>query len=177
MSHANGADLLVDALPTVCRDHPDAQFIFAGDGPMRWDLESRARDTGVGNRCRFLGDVTKETFTSVLAISDFVVIPARAQQDGGLAQAALIQGRPVLTTHQAGLSNIVHGQNGLVTYDNPGSIVWGLKEMLNNSLKGNMLRLVARKRAGESPSVEAVAVRHYLYYEMLLKGTQRARDV
>jgi hypothetical protein len=24
----------------------------------------------------------------------------------------------------------VHGRNGLVTYDNPGSLVWGIRELL-----------------------------------------------
>jgi glycosyltransferase involved in cell wall biosynthesis len=177
ISYASGADILVDALPTVCRDHPSAQFVFAGDGPLKWELETRASHAGISHRCRFLGDVTSETFASILGISDFVVIPARARQDGGVAQAAIMRGRPVLTTHQAGINGIVHGQNGLVAYDNPGSIVWGIKEMLHNSLKGSMLRLAAKKKAGGAPSVEAVAVQHYLYYEMLLKDIKSARDV
>jgi glycosyltransferase involved in cell wall biosynthesis len=177
ISYAAGADLLVDTLPTVCRDHPNAQFIIAGEGPLKWELESRAQYTGVSHRCRFLGDVSKEIFASILAISDFVVIPARHRQDGGLAHAALMQGRPVLTTHQAGISGIVHGQNGLVTFDNPGSIVWGLNEMLKNPLKGTMMRLAAKKKGGDAASVEAVAVRHFLYYEMLLHGLKKAIDV
>lgn len=176
LSYASGADLLVDALPTVCRDHPSAQFIFAGEGPLRRELETRVLHAGISQKCRFLGDVSSETFASILGISDFVVIPARARQDGGLAHAAIMRGRPVLTTHQAEINGIVHGQNGLVTYDNPGSIVWGLKEMLHNSLKGNMLRLAAKKKAGDAPSVEAIAVQHYLYYEMLLKGVKSASD-
>jgi glycosyltransferase involved in cell wall biosynthesis len=176
VSHASGADLLADALPTVCRNHATAQFVFAGDGPLRAELEGRVRHAGIGHRCRFLGDVPRETFEALLTASDFVVIPARTWQDEGLAQMAIGSGRPVLTTHQAGINCVKHGENGLVTFDNPGSIVWGLQELLFNPLKGSMLQLAARKKAVETPSLQNIAAQHYMYYEMLLRGAQGAAD-
>ncbi|MCL5022608.1 MAG: DUF4912 domain-containing protein [Nitrospirae bacterium] len=176
ISHAAGADLLADALPTVCRNHRSAQFIFAGNGPLKGELQTRILHAGIGDRCRFLGDVSKETFDAILGASDFVVIPARTWQDESLARAAIARGRPVLTTHQAGIKCIVHGENGLVTFDNPGSIVWGIQEMLHNPLQGSMLRFAARKRVGGTPSVEIVAVQHYMYYEMLLKRIEGVQD-
>jgi len=42
ISHAPGADLLMDAVPTVCRNHRTAQFIFAGDGPLNGSKLSSA---------------------------------------------------------------------------------------------------------------------------------------
>lgn len=177
VSHAAGADLLVDAMQTVCRNHPSAQFVFAGDGPLRGELETRVWHAGNGHRCRFLGDVSRETFETLLIACDFVVIPARTWQDEGLAQAALSCGRPVLTTRQAGINCVAHGQNGLVTFDNPGSLVWGIQELLFNPLQGSMLRLVAKKRAGEAPSMENITAQHYLYYEMVLKDIREAGGV
>lgn len=177
ISHACGADILVDALGTVCRNHRTAQFVFAGDGPLKRELQYRVQQMGVAHRCRFLGDVTRETFEALLIASDFVVIPARTWQDEGLAQMALLSGRPVLTTRQAGLNCVLHGQNGLVTFDNPGSIVWGIQELLSNPLQGNMLRLVAAKRTNELPSVENVAAQQYTYYGMIVKTSQEGRHV
>ena len=43
---------------------------------------------------------------------------------------AIVAGKPVVTTHQAAIPFIVHGRNGLITYDNPGSLVWGIRELL-----------------------------------------------
>ncbi len=174
ISHAAGADLLVDALPTICRNHRTAQFVFAGDGPLKGELEARPWHTGIGHRCRFLGDVTRETLEALLMASDFVVIPARTWQDEGLAQMAIRCGRPVLTTRQAGINCVVHGENGLVTFDNPGSIVWGVQELLFNPLKRSMLRLVAKKKASETPSL--IAAQHYIYYEMVLKSIQGVKN-
>jgi glycogen(starch) synthase len=170
ISHASGADILVEAIGTVSRNHKSVQFVFAGDGPLKGELESRIHQMGASHRCRFLGDVTKETFESLLLASDFVVIPARTWQDEGLAQLAISVGRPVLTTRQAGINCVVHGQNGLVTFDNPGSIVWGIQELLFNPLQGNMMRVAARKKANEAPTIESIAVQHYTYYGMIAKS-------
>jgi glycosyltransferase involved in cell wall biosynthesis len=169
MSHAAGADLLLESLPTVCRNHRSAHFVFSGDGPLRGELEARAHHAGIGHRCRFIGHVHGKVFESVLMAADFVVIPARTWQDEGLAQMAIQSGRPVLTTHQAGINCVVHGETGLVTFDNPGSITWGLQEMLNNPMKDSMLRIAARRSAGDFPSLETIAARHYMHYEILLK--------
>jgi glycosyltransferase involved in cell wall biosynthesis len=175
MSHAAGADLLMESLPTVCRNHRSAHFVFSGEGPLKGELEARAHNAGIGHRCRFIGHVSGKAFKSVLTASDFVVIPARTWQDEGLAQMAIQFGRPVLTTHQAGINCVVHGETGLVTFDNPGSITWGLQEMLNNPMRDSMLRIAARKSATDSPSLVTIAARHYMYYEILLKDFSRGK--
>jgi glycosyltransferase involved in cell wall biosynthesis len=177
ISHASGADLLTDAIPTVCRNHRTAQFVFAGDGPLRDELEACIRHAGIGHRCLFMGHVGKETFERLLRASDFVVIPARTWQDEGLAQMAIGLGKPVLTTHQSGINCVAHGKNGLITFDNPGSIVWGIQELLFNPLKGSMVRIVARRSAADAPSPDITAAQHYLYYEVTLRGVGGARNV
>ncbi|GAB6067329.1 hypothetical protein JCM13664_06470 [Methylothermus subterraneus] len=169
VSHASGADLLLEALAYVCHRHPTLQFVFAGDGPLKGELEARAWHGGIGPRLRFLGDVSSATFASLLSACDFVVIPARTWQDEGLAQLAIEAGKPVLTTHQAGIRCIVHGQNGLITYDNPGSIIWGIQELLHNPLQANLQRLSARTKAQRQASLDNVVAQHYLYYATALK--------
>jgi glycosyltransferase involved in cell wall biosynthesis len=89
---------------------------------------------------------------------------------------AIGHGKPILTTHQSGLNSIVHGENGLVTFDNPGSIVWGIQELLSNPLQGSILRLVVKKRTTETPSMENIAAQHYMYYENILKSFQGAKN-
>ncbi len=172
ISHAAGADILVDAIETVSRHDPSAQFVLAGDGPLKGELEARVWRAGLGHHCRFLGDVSRETFEALLTASDFVVIPARTWQGEGLAQAAIAFGKAVLTTRQSGINCIVHGENGLVTFDNPGSIVWGIQELLHNPRKGAMLRWAGKRKGGEAPSVETAAAQLYSYYAMAVGSKQ-----
>jgi glycogen(starch) synthase len=177
ISHAAGADIMVDALPTVSRNHGRARFVFAGDGPLKGELEARAHHMGIGQKCRFLGDISSKNFQALLIASDFLVIPARTWQDEGLARMAITNGKPVLTTQQAGISCVRHGENGLVTFDNPGSIVWGIQELLSRSLHASMLKIVSRKKASESLSFETVTAQHYMYYEVVRKQNGVKRNV
>jgi glycogen(starch) synthase len=170
VSHAAGADLLLEALAQVCHRQPSLQFLFAGDGPLKSELEARAWHSGIGQRVRFLGDVSSARFASILAACDFVVIPARTWQDEGLAQMAIEAGKPVLTTHQAGIGCIVHGQNGLIAYDNPGSIIWGIEELLHHPLQAELQRLAARKKSDRQVSLDNLVAQHYLYYATALKN-------
>jgi glycosyltransferase involved in cell wall biosynthesis len=137
MSYAAGADILTDALVTVCQGHQDAQFVFVGAGPLKNDMEAQVSIAGFAHRCRFTGDLPPAEFEKFLAACDFVVIPAREGQDSGLSERALSLGKPVLTTHQAQIRGIVHGHNGLVAYDCANSLVWGLRELLAKPLQPN----------------------------------------
>ncbi len=176
ISHAAGADILMDALITVSRENHELQLLFAGHGPLKEELERRTWHGGPGHRCRFLGDVSTEAFERLIMACDFVVIPARTWQDEGLAQMATSFGKPVLATHQSHIHCIEHGQNGLLTYDNPGSIVWGIKELLANPLHGNMLRLLAKQKAVHTQSLESVAAEHYIAYEKALANMLEESD-
>lgn len=171
LSHASGADLLVDALPDVCKDCRDAQFALVGEGPLRGELEGRAHHAGVGHRCRFLGHLGRDDFESLFSGCEFLVIPARTPQDGWLARRAVECGKPVLTTHQAQIPCVSHGRNGLVTFDNPGSIVWGLKEMLLGPLKGRSSAAPAAKEGAGAASGQSLAVQLAIHYF----AAQRAR--
>ncbi|MCP4715133.1 MAG: glycosyltransferase family 4 protein, partial [Deltaproteobacteria bacterium] len=173
ITYAAGADLLVDALKTVCRRHQCAQFVIAGDGPLKNDLEAGARQAGIDHRCRFTGDISSDTFDSFMLAADFVVIPSRVRKNETLARHSIANGRPVLTTHQSGIGCVVHGQNGLLTFDNPGSITWGIQELLGNPLPG-MLRRAARQQTGAAAGHDAIAARHVTCYDSFL--TQAARD-
>jgi glycosyltransferase involved in cell wall biosynthesis len=126
----SGADLLLDALPDICREFSRGVFIFAGEGQMRGELERRASESGLGHRCRFVGTVASAAFSALLSDADMVVIPSRTYADRGLAAMAMHEGKPVVATHQAAIGGLSHGVNGLLIYDNPGSISWGIKEML-----------------------------------------------
>jgi glycosyltransferase involved in cell wall biosynthesis len=135
MSYAAGIDILIEALVIVCQSEKDVQFVLVGDGSLKSAMEAHVSRAGFGHRCRFTGALPPDEFERLLAACDFVVIPARERQDSGLAEQALAFGKPVLTTHVAQFRGIVHGHNGLVAYDCPNSLVWGLRELLAKPLQ------------------------------------------
>ena len=50
----------------------------------------------------------------------------RMPQDDAVVDLARRAGRPVVTTHGGPAHLVRHEENGLITYDNPGSMVWAL---------------------------------------------------
>lgn len=66
---ANGLGLVLDAAAAVREDHPDAHFVFVGDGPSKAELLTAAQRRGL-DRVRFLDPVAKSAMPEFLAAAD-----------------------------------------------------------------------------------------------------------
>jgi glycosyltransferase involved in cell wall biosynthesis len=126
-----GPDLLLEAIPAVLSEHPDAKFLFVGDGHMRGYLEERTRDLGIGHASRFLGYIPEDALINLYKASDLVCIPSRNEPFGIVALEAWAAEKPIVVTHN-GFDFVWHGVNGLKVYDNPNSITWGIKEIFSD---------------------------------------------
>lgn len=56
----HGPGLILEALPAILKETPDARIVFAGDGELREQLERRAEELGVSARVRFTGFVASD---------------------------------------------------------------------------------------------------------------------
>lgn len=64
--YRKGADLLVEVIPEVCRQHPNVRFIVGGDGPKRVRLEEMREKYSLQDRVEMLGAVPHAQVRSVL---------------------------------------------------------------------------------------------------------------
>ena len=62
------------------------------------------------------------------------MLPSRCRLpfDDAVVDLARKAARPVVTTHGGPAHLIRHEENGLITYDNPGSMVWALDRILSD---------------------------------------------
>jgi glycosyltransferase involved in cell wall biosynthesis len=119
--------LLVDAIPYILHHYPDAKFIFAGDGEMRWGLEERVSKMGVAHATRFLGSVHGWKLTDLYKACDLVCLPSRNEPFGIVILEAWSAGKPVVASSNGGPSEIIwHDVNGLKIHAHPDSISWGI---------------------------------------------------
>ncbi|MCD6371577.1 MAG: glycosyltransferase family 4 protein [Candidatus Aenigmarchaeota archaeon] len=140
MTYQKGVDLLIEAIPDVLKDFPNAKFIFIGDGYMKRDLENKARALGISGSCRFLGYVPEEYKIKWFKTADVVVVPSRNEPFGIVVLEAWASGKPVIATHGTGAGELVwHDVTGLRVYHSPNSIAWGIKTILGNLEKGKWL--------------------------------------
>ena len=90
-----GLDVLLKALPGL-----DAEAVIIGDGPLRNSLEALARDLGVADRTRFLGEVATDELLARYQACDVFVLPSVTRQEtfGMVQLEAMVCARPVVST-------------------------------------------------------------------------------
>lgn len=127
MVYQKGPDLLVEAIPHVLKYHPNAKFVFVGDGEMRWGVEEKARFMGLNNSVRFLGHTSGWQLADLYKACDAVCVPSRNEPFGIIILEAWSSGKPVISSSSGGPAEIIwHDVNGLKIYPNPDSIAWGI---------------------------------------------------
>jgi glycosyltransferase involved in cell wall biosynthesis len=84
-------------------------FAVAGDGPMSWQLETRAP------WIRRLGFLHRAELAAVYASADLCVLPSSTETYGLVALEAMASGLPVIAADAGGLRETVrHDENGLL---------------------------------------------------------------
>lgn len=133
ISRYTGADLIIEALPNVRSEFPFVKVVFAGDGESRLHCEQLAKQLNVVNACHFFSNLCSRDLDLLFKSVKALLLPYRNKFDCNLIKKAIDSNLVVLTTHLASVNQLVHGVNGLLVYDNPGSVCWGIKEILSKA--------------------------------------------
>jgi glycosyltransferase involved in cell wall biosynthesis len=165
LEHAAGVDLLVEALPTLLGRYHNLRLAYVGAGPMHGALQHRAHQLGVGHAVRLLGHVEGGHLTRLLRASEALVLPSRCRVpcDDAVVDLARRAGRTVVTTHSGPAYLVRHEENGVLTYDNPGSMVWAVDRILGDAAHAQRMGEKGRRREGSAIMWGDVA-RHYLEF-------------
>ena len=108
-----GVDVLVDAMRSVA-----AVALLVGNGPQRMALQRRVEVLGLGDRVKFLGEVSDDELAALYHACDVFVLPSITRQEAfGVVQLeAMASGKPVISTDLGTGVGWVnhHGETGLV---------------------------------------------------------------
>lgn len=108
-----GPQRLLESVPLL---HPAVRVMFVGDGPMRSQLEERAKALGVKDRVTFLG--TRDDVDQILPYANLFVRPSDTGAGDLAVLEALACGVPVLASHASAGEFIEHGVNGYILRKN-----------------------------------------------------------
>jgi glycosyltransferase involved in cell wall biosynthesis len=97
-------------------DLPNALLVFAGEGPLRQQLETEAALLGVTRRVRFLGFVNQTQLPAAYSSADLMVLPSSYEPFAVVVNEAMLCGCPVGVSDQVGAARdlIAHGRTGFV---------------------------------------------------------------
>jgi glycosyltransferase involved in cell wall biosynthesis len=80
----------------------NVRLIFAGDGPLRAQIEREAAILGVSERVRFLGFVNQSQLPAVYASSDLLILPSEYEPFGVVINEAMCCGCPAIVSDRVG---------------------------------------------------------------------------
>jgi glycosyltransferase involved in cell wall biosynthesis len=94
----------------------NALLVFAGEGPLRRQLEAEAALLGVTSRARLLGFVNQTQLPAIYSAADLLVLPSSYDAFGVVVNEAMLCGRPVAASDHVGAARdlIAHGSDGFV---------------------------------------------------------------
>ena len=163
-----GPDILVEAIPEILRQYPNARFVFVGDGDMQGGLQARTRHLGVAHAVRFLGYRNGDELVRLIKSSDVVCVPSRNEPFGIVVLEAWAAGKPVVVTENGGPSEFIrHEVNGLKIYPRPDSVCWGLNRVFSDFDWARQLGRNGRQFLEERYSWDKVAEQVLEVYRLL----------
>jgi glycosyltransferase involved in cell wall biosynthesis len=104
--------LFLRAAREVLREISGANFVIAGEGPDRGDLERLARDLGIASQVRFLGYV--KDMTELYAGVDMLLMTSHAEGTPLTILEAMAMGVPVVATRVDGMAEVL--EDGVDAY-------------------------------------------------------------
>ena len=148
LDHAAGVDILLEAMPVLLQRTGDLRVAFVGGGIMYGHLQHRAHQLGVAHAVRILGHVEGPLVTRLVRSAEALVLPSRCRVpfDDSVIDLARRAGRPVVTTHGGPAHLIRHEDTGILTYDNPGSMVWAIDRILGDPIHADRMGNNGRRR-------------------------------
>jgi phosphatidylinositol alpha-1,6-mannosyltransferase len=120
--HRKGQDVLIEAMPHLLKEIPDAHLVLIGEGPYRGYLETRVKNLGIDSKVTFIGRITYVDLPKYICLGEIFVMPSRSRLAGleveGLGIVYLEAsacGLPVIAGDSGGAPDaVVDGVTGVV---------------------------------------------------------------
>lgn len=177
LADEKGPDVAIEAFAQVKRRIPDARLTVAGEGPMRADLERRARELGIHASIDFIGWVLPDRVMNVVNEHALLIMPSRQDSFPLVALEAGAMARPVVATRVGGLPEIVvPGETGmLVEADDAAALAGATAALLADPQASQRMGASARRRVEALFSWEGHVAGYDALYRSLSTASGRAR--
>jgi glycosyltransferase involved in cell wall biosynthesis len=147
---------------------PQAEFLLAGDGPLRGEIERQARELGLGDAVIFLGD--RRDINAVHASMDVAVLTSDSESLSNVILEAMAAALPVVAYQGGGNPELVdEGRGVLAAPGNEVEFADAVIRLLTQPELREQLGRNARQFVEESFGLERVRNRYQELYTTLLR--------
>jgi glycosyltransferase involved in cell wall biosynthesis len=121
-------DLVIQALPRL----PETDLVVIGDGPERAALDALARQSGVGDRVRFVGAVAQDELRDYYGAADVLVLASSREGWANVLLESMACGTPVVASRAGGSPEVVSAAEAGVLMEErtPQAVAEGVQRLL-----------------------------------------------
>ena len=157
----------------VSKRVPQAEFVLAGDGPLRPELERQAADLSIADRILFLGD--RQDIPAVLGSLDVAVLTSDSESLSNVILEAMAASLPVVAYDVGGNAELVNDERGaLVAAGDESEFAAGIIRLLSKADLRRHQGESARRFVEENFSLDRVRSRYEELYATLLNKKSRS---
>jgi glycosyltransferase involved in cell wall biosynthesis len=151
-----------DRVIEIAKHYPEVNFIMAGDGELRQELEAMSPDN-----VYFLGVQSSD---EMFSLADIVLLTSDSEGMPLTLIEGQVAGVPAIATDVGSVSEIVeHEATGLVTSTQIEQMISSLGRLMDDSMLRSTMSENARKRALSRFSIETMVDSHIQVYKQALK--------
>lgn len=171
LSQEKGHDWFFQSAAPVAREFPKARFLLVGDGPLRGELEAKAKALGIGEQTHFAG--YQSDIVPWMAAMDAIVLPSVSHEGFArvLIEAGALQ-KPAIASPIGGNGEaIIDGETGfLVPVSDVAALSDAMRKLLSQPEARNRMAQAARARVEANFSVpRMVENTERVYQDVLTK--------
>lgn len=159
----------VAAAAQIHAQRPDVWFLLVGDGPLRADVEARARELGISDRLVMTG--LRRDVPELMAAFDIFALSSLWEGLPRVLPQAMATGLPIVTTAADGNAEAVEdGVTGLVVpAGEPPALAAALLRLLDDPALAQQMGDTGRARVDEFSATRMVDQIAALYTEILAR--------
>lgn len=162
-----GHHILLEAIPGILKEIPEAVFVFAGDGPQKENIEAKIKELGVSGNVRLLG--LRKDVPIVLKGLDLFVLPTLQEALGTAIIEASAMGKAVVATRVGGVPEaVIDNVTGLLADTDPGSLAKAVIRLLKDHGLRRGMGERGREMAVKEYSIERMSERMFELYSTLV---------
>jgi 1,2-diacylglycerol 3-alpha-glucosyltransferase len=145
------------------------KLMIVGEGPELPNLIQLASELGIQDDVIFTGLVEPVLIPQYLAAADLFVMTSTTEVKPLSQLEALASGVPIVAVSAAGANDtIVHGENGLLTPENPLAFAEAVLSLIADPKRYGYLQENARKTASQY-AYSAIVVKYLALFEQLIR--------
>jgi glycosyltransferase involved in cell wall biosynthesis len=163
-----GHSYLLEAIPLVLSEFPDAYFLLAGEGPEKGSLHAMTRRLRIEDRVRFLG--VRHDVSRILALIDLFVLPSLWEGLPNAVLEAMAMQKPVVATMVDGNTEaVVAGETGLLVSPRDAiALADAIRELLRDSEMARNMGVAGRKRIEQEFGLSRIIGEYDMLYRRIL---------